>query len=75
MVDVRPALAVSLTSQPSHSSDRLFTLDLTLENIAATTAVEVTQVSLMSPTWSCTPLSDYRLYVPFSLYKDVDDSA
>jgi hypothetical protein len=61
--EVTPIFEVSATSQPSRSVDNLFLLSLELDNISSSNAVQITQVTTVSPLWECNPIVDHILYV------------
>ncbi|EGO05173.1 hypothetical protein SERLA73DRAFT_68802 [Serpula lacrymans var. lacrymans S7.3] len=56
-VEITPLLKASATSQPSRS-DHSFSLNLELENVSNSNPVLVTQVTTISPAWTCTPISE-----------------
>lgn len=58
--EVTPIFEISATSQPSSTSDQLFMLNMELENVSSN-AVQLTQVTTLSPQWNCDPVSDHIL--------------
>ncbi|KII93831.1 hypothetical protein PLICRDRAFT_36073 [Plicaturopsis crispa FD-325 SS-3] len=55
---VRPIFEVSARSQPSRSLEHLFLINLELENVTFSSGVEVSQVTVVSPTWTCTSVAE-----------------
>ncbi|KAI9460993.1 ER-golgi trafficking TRAPP I complex 85 kDa subunit-domain-containing protein [Lactarius psammicola] len=55
--EVRPLLSASLTFGPGQRLESLFTSCLEVRNVSASTAVTVSQVITLSPTWSCNLLT------------------
>lgn len=59
--EITPIFEISATSQPSRSVDNLFLLSLQLDNISSSSAVQLTQVTTVSPLWECKPIVDHIL--------------
>jgi len=51
-------LQFSSTSHPSHSPDRSFLLSLDLVNVSSSSYVRISQVTTISASWSCSPLTE-----------------
>ncbi|KAG0696032.1 ER-golgi trafficking TRAPP I complex 85 kDa subunit-domain-containing protein [Suillus ampliporus] len=56
--EVVQCLQISTASHPSHSRDHSFSLSLDLANISSSSYVEINQVTTISASWSCSPLSE-----------------
>lgn len=54
--EVRPIAKVAVSSRPSGSLSHFFLLDIDVENILESDSVQITQVTTVSPIWSCRPL-------------------
>ncbi|OJA16247.1 hypothetical protein AZE42_00079 [Rhizopogon vesiculosus] len=51
-------LQISTTSHPSHSRDHSFSLSLDLANVSSSSHVQISQVTTVSASWSCSPLTE-----------------
>jgi hypothetical protein len=54
---VRPFLAISASAAPSLSLDQLFTLDLELTNLMSPDAINIRQITTISPSWRSTSIA------------------
>ncbi|KAI0321379.1 ER-golgi trafficking TRAPP I complex 85 kDa subunit-domain-containing protein [Amylostereum chailletii] len=59
--EVEPLLSVQMEHRPSHGLDSTFRIDVGVRNISSSTAVTVTHLMTMSPTWSCVAASPPKL--------------
>ncbi|KAH7928488.1 hypothetical protein BV22DRAFT_1082749 [Leucogyrophana mollusca] len=55
---ITPVLQVSATSHPGRSADHSFLLNLELTSTHLSNSLQITQLTTMSPTWTCAPLTD-----------------
>lgn len=60
--EVRPLLSVSLLTRPSSIGDEMFTLDVSLSNLTDSTPFEITQLSVLSPSWTFKALLDNPIH-------------
>jgi hypothetical protein len=59
--EIKPIFEVSASVRPANASNNLFVINLELNNVTASSAVELTQVTTLSPSWKCTPLQEHNL--------------
>ncbi|KAH7912583.1 ER-golgi trafficking TRAPP I complex 85 kDa subunit-domain-containing protein [Hygrophoropsis aurantiaca] len=56
--EITPIIHVSAASHPGRSADHSFLLNLEFTNALSSHPLRVTQLTTMSPTWSCAPLTE-----------------
>ncbi|EMD42167.1 hypothetical protein CERSUDRAFT_90771 [Gelatoporia subvermispora B] len=54
--EVRPLFRLGASSRPGRSPEDPFVVNVEVENIAASSSLRITQITTMSPTWSCSAL-------------------
>ncbi|KAI0068320.1 hypothetical protein BV25DRAFT_1793504 [Artomyces pyxidatus] len=59
--EVRSLLSVATTYGPSRELDNLLLLNLDIRSISTSSVVTVSQVTTVSPTWSCTTATSHKL--------------
>ncbi|KAF9650034.1 hypothetical protein BDM02DRAFT_3185724 [Thelephora ganbajun] len=52
-VQVQPAFEISISSKPGRGGDTEFSLSLEVENTTPSTSLKISQISTMSPSWTC----------------------
>ncbi|KAJ7169750.1 ER-golgi trafficking TRAPP I complex 85 kDa subunit-domain-containing protein [Mycena filopes] len=56
--DVRPILDVTASASPCRSPEHLFLVNLEVENVSESHAVQLGRVTALSPVWKCDPLAE-----------------
>ena len=52
-VQVQPAFEISISSKPGRGGDAAFLLSFDVENTTPSTSLKISQVTTMSPSWTC----------------------
>lgn len=64
--EVRPLFKISSSVTPSNIEEEMFLVDIELQNVSSS-AIQVTQISTISPSWMCTPSANAKLWVVLCL--------
>ncbi|KAI0715153.1 ER-golgi trafficking TRAPP I complex 85 kDa subunit-domain-containing protein [Earliella scabrosa] len=59
--EVKPILKVTASVRPSASPEQTYVVGVEVENTAASSNIQVTQVSTMSALWTCSPLGSHSV--------------
>ncbi|KAI0686194.1 ER-golgi trafficking TRAPP I complex 85 kDa subunit-domain-containing protein [Earliella scabrosa] len=59
--EVKPILKVTTSVRPSASPEQTYIVGVEVENTAASSNIQVTQVSTMSALWTCSPLGSHSV--------------
>ncbi|OCH95835.1 hypothetical protein OBBRIDRAFT_767184 [Obba rivulosa] len=51
--EVRPFIQIGASSRPGRSAENPFVLNVDVENVVTSSTLRITQITTMSPTWSC----------------------
>ena len=62
--EVRPILELSTSCEVAQSDEYPFTVYVDVKNTTSSSNVVISQISTLSPVWSCSALSTEALYVP-----------
>jgi len=62
-VQVQPAFEISMSSKPGRGGDAAFLLGFDVENTTPSTSVKISQISTMSPSWTCHSPTDGYMWV------------
>lgn len=65
-VRVQPAFEISISSKPGGGGDTEFLLNLEVENTTPSTSLKISQISTMSPSWTCHSPTDGFMWAFFS---------
>ena len=52
-VQIQPAFEISISSKPGRGGDTTFSLSFEVENTTPSTSLKISQISTMSPSWTC----------------------
>ncbi|KAI0348507.1 hypothetical protein BDW22DRAFT_1350734 [Trametopsis cervina] len=57
--EVRQVLQLATTYEPSQSLSHAFLVNLDIENVTPSSDIRISQITTMSQSWSCTPITQY----------------
>jgi len=68
-VQVQPAFEISISSEPGRGGDAAFSLSFDVENTTPSTSLRISQISTMSPSWSCHSPTDGYMWVSVPVWR------
>ena len=73
-VQIEPAFEISVLSRPGRGGDTAFLLSFDVENTTPSTSLKISQISTMSPSWTCHSPTDGYMYA-FHRFGDIKQAA
>ena len=73
-VQIQPTFEISISSKPGRGGDTAFLLSFDVENITPSTSLKISQISTVSPSWTCHPPTDGYMRA-FHRFGDIEQAA